>query len=106
MGVGDHAAHLRGRIVGDPELDGDRVGDHALEHLVVQCLVEEEPARRATALAADAGEVGALDDRRCRDRRIHVGVDDDRVLAAELERDALELAGLGGARVDPPPGRQ
>ena len=68
--------------------------DHLLDELVVDLLLDEEAAAGAAALALveEEGEVRAFDGR----VEIGVGEDDVGALAAELERDALEVRAGGG----------
>ena len=89
----DERPEIDGRIeaVADLELAG--LVDDALDDLVVDRLVREQARARRAALAL------VVEDRvgRPGDRAVEIGVreDDGRRLAAELERDALEVAGGG-----------
>ena len=63
---------------------------HLLDELVVDLLLDEEPAAGAAALALveEQAEVGALDG----GVEVGVGEDDVRALAAQLQADALQVA--------------
>ena len=73
------------------DLDLAGLGDHALDDLVVDGLVREQARARRAALALVVEDrVGGAGDREI---EIGIGEDDRRRLAAEFERDALEVAG-------------
>ena len=96
----DQRAHL-GRIVDrDPELDPLHRRHEELDELVVDALVEQDPGVRPAGLARRDVEVHPHD--RCVHRVGDPSVrkDDQRVLAAELERDLLDAVG-GGAQDRP-----
>ena len=101
--VGDVALDLRdGRLVDQrPDLDalgeavrdlqrGDGLGERA-DEVVVDPVLDEEPVRRDARLP----RVPELAHHRSGDRLLEVGVveDDERRVAAELERDLLHLTG-------------
>ena len=89
--LGDERSELDGRIEAVADLDLAGLVDHALDDLVVDGLVREQPraGRAALALVVEDRVRGAAD----RVIEIGVGEDDRRRLAAELERDALQVAG-------------
>jgi hypothetical protein len=89
--LGDQRPELDGGVEAVPDLDLASLVDHALDHLVVDRLVGEQARSGGAALAL------VVEDR-VRDaanRVIEIGVrkHDRRRLAAEFERDALEVAG-------------
>ena len=88
--LGDERAHLGLGIEAWSDLDLLGVLGDALEDLVVRALLDEQArAGRAALAVVEEDRV-----RRAGDRRLHVSVavDDVRRLAAELERDLLEVA--------------
>ena len=99
----DQRADLRRRVEAAADGEPGRGVRESLHELVVDRVLDVDPVGRDAGLAG----VAVLAEQRAGDRRVEVGVveDDERSVAAELERDLLHAGGALGHQQLPDLGR-